>query len=61
MSDTYALLEDGEVMLSECICLCDDGDEVDACAETLHHLDIKRSKTTYISLNQRISYEKTRG
>lgn len=38
----YALLEFGEVSWAEGICLGDDGDQVHARAETLHHLDIKR-------------------
>lgn len=40
----YALLKDGEVMLREGVGLCDDGNKIDARAQALHHLDIKRRK-----------------
>ena len=46
MLGTYALLENGEVVLRERVCLCDDWDEVDASTEALHHLDIKRLEPT---------------
>lgn len=36
-----ALLEDGEVLGAERVGLGDDGDEVDAGAEALHHLDVE--------------------
>ena len=42
MSWTNPLLEGEEVLWGEGVCLCDDGDEVDPRAESLHDLDVER-------------------
>lgn len=39
---TYALFEKSQVVLSKGIGFCNDGDEVNACSETLHDLNVKR-------------------
>lgn len=39
---TYALLEEGQVVLSEGVGFGNDGDQVDASTETLHDFNIKR-------------------
>lgn len=39
---TYSCLEADEVLWGECISFCDDRDEIDTCAETLHDFDVKR-------------------
>jgi hypothetical protein len=44
--NTYTLLEYEEVVLGERVRLCNDRDEVDAGAETLHDLDVKGFETS---------------
>lgn len=38
---SYSLLERVEVVLGQCVRLCDDGDEVYACPETLHDFNVQ--------------------
>ena len=45
LRDTYALLESVQVVLGESIGLGNDGDEVDAGAQTLHDLNVERLET----------------
>jgi hypothetical protein len=40
--DAYPLLELEEVSWAQCVGLCDDGDQVDACAQLLHDLNVER-------------------
>ena len=42
----YALLEHEKVVLGQGIGFGDDGDEIDACSQTLHDLDIQRLQPT---------------
>ena len=39
---TYPLLEELKIILSESICLSNDGNQVHAGSKALHHLDIER-------------------
>ena len=50
ISFSYALFEREEVVLGERIGLCDDGDEIDTCAEALHDFNIQRLETTVDSV-----------
>jgi hypothetical protein len=38
---TYPVLEDGKVVLGEGVSFCDDRNQVDTCAETLHDFNVK--------------------
>jgi hypothetical protein len=42
---TDTLLEGKQVTLGECVRFGNDGDEVDACTEALHDLDVERFET----------------
>jgi hypothetical protein len=39
---TYSRLELEEVVGAECVCFCDDGNEVDAAGQTFHDLNVER-------------------
>ena len=46
MLETYTLLEEGQVILSEGIGLGNNRNQIDASTETLHDLNVKRLEAT---------------